>query len=153
MPLQSSLLDISKPDGGFWGSCSFMNILYQPFISWFELNKIIIIYKNAHSVMRFHELMGVHEIDEWDELFGFPKFFQVDVHNYRIKPTKVFTCREPLGGVKDQDGVGVGGGAHHPCLQHHLVGPLPLPPVQVKQILIHNFSLLHLFLECFLACC
>ena len=26
--------------------------------------------------MRFHELMGVHEIDMWDELFGFLKFFK-----------------------------------------------------------------------------
>ena len=66
------------------------------------------------------------------ELFGFIKFFQVDVHNYCVKPTKIFTCRGPLRGVRDQDGVGVGGGVHHPHLQHHLVGPLPLPPVQVK---------------------
>ena len=74
------------------------------------------------------------------------------MHNYRIKPTKVFAYREPLRGVKDQDGVGVGGGVGHPRLQHHLVGPLPLPPVQVKQLLIPNFSLLHFFLECFLSC-
>ena len=47
-----------------------------------------------------------------------------------VKPTS--TCRVPLSGVQDQDGVGVGGGVGHLCLQHHPMDSLLLPPMQVK---------------------